>query len=108
MVQLYLHSGQLPTRSLLENRGLTSSSHCRFGCEAPESPLHLFTICPVFHHFRQSTLDNLHQTSSSLMEGINCQLRSSNFGYYSLYSLFFITIGMASWIKFLVFRSYSI
>jgi hypothetical protein len=69
-VQLYARSGQLPTRALLASRGLISSSRCRFGCCAAESAQHLFSTCSIFHSFRESTLADLHRTSSALLEDV--------------------------------------
>ncbi len=75
MVQLYVHSGQLPTRALLASRRM-SPCHCWFRCDTAETPIHLFSVCPVFNHLWVSTLDDIHQISSSVLEGVSNQLQS--------------------------------
>ena len=68
MVQLYVCSGQLPTRALLVSRRMSPSCHCQFRCDTVETPLHLFSVCPVFNHLQVSTLDDIHQILSSVLE----------------------------------------
>ena len=67
LVQLYMRSGQLPTRRLLFRRKMASSSQCRFGCQSAETVHHLFIKCPQFSEYRRSTLSDIHRITSSLV-----------------------------------------
>ncbi|KAK0219083.1 hypothetical protein IW262DRAFT_1437057 [Armillaria fumosa] len=51
-VQLYARSGQLATASGLYQKRLLAHEWCCLGCQAIESPHHVFVECPVFKNFR--------------------------------------------------------
>ncbi|KAJ7843507.1 hypothetical protein B0H14DRAFT_2359025 [Mycena olivaceomarginata] len=46
VVQLYVHSGQLPTTDVLYSRGKLETPLCRLGCKAIEDQHHIFVNCP--------------------------------------------------------------
>ena len=55
-VQLYARSGQLATADILNKRNKLDDDKCRLGCNATESPQHLFIHCPVYQEWRDETL----------------------------------------------------
>ncbi len=69
-VQLYAHSGELPTGALLRSRSLIAPTQYRFACDTPVSPHHLFSIYPASSLFQQSTLEDIQHSSSAILEDI--------------------------------------
>ena len=51
-VQLYARSGQLATADILRKRNKLEDDKCRVGCDATESPRHLFVNCPKYQQWR--------------------------------------------------------
>src|SRR6266567_1335081 len=51
-VQLYVRSGQLATTDILRKRNKLENDKCRLGCNATESPQHLFVNCPKYQQWR--------------------------------------------------------
>ncbi|KAJ6628154.1 hypothetical protein B0H10DRAFT_1778514, partial [Mycena sp. CBHHK59/15] len=48
VIQLYAHSGQLPSAETLESRGKIGSCLCRLGCDVVERMHHVFVDCKHF------------------------------------------------------------
>ncbi|KAF5370395.1 hypothetical protein D9758_006983 [Tetrapyrgos nigripes] len=69
-IQLYLRSGQLPTRQITAPRLHEKSSLCRFGCCTVESPHHLFVQCTHFNriraHYTARALESLQTHAQSM------------------------------------------
>ncbi|KAF5333796.1 hypothetical protein D9758_015263 [Tetrapyrgos nigripes] len=69
-IQLYLRSGQLPTRQITALRLHEKSSLCRFGCCTVESPHHLFVQCTHFNriraHYTARALESLQTHAQSM------------------------------------------
>lgn len=55
-IQLYARSGQLATADILKNRNKLQDDKCRLGCDATESPRHLFVNCPKYQEWRDESL----------------------------------------------------
>jgi len=51
-VQLYARSGQLATADILRKRNKLEDDKCRLGCDATESPRHLFINCQKYQEWR--------------------------------------------------------
>ena len=51
-VQLYARSGQLATADILKKQNKLDDDKCRLGCDATESPQHLFINCPKYQEWR--------------------------------------------------------
>ena len=55
-VQLYARSGQLATADILKKRNKLANDGCQLGCNATESPRHLFISCPRYQEWRDEML----------------------------------------------------
>ena len=58
-VQLYARSGQLATADILKKRNQLANDKCRLGCDATESPRHLFIKCPKYQDWRDESLKEM-------------------------------------------------
>jgi hypothetical protein len=58
-VQLYARSGQLATADVLKRRNQLDIDKCRLGCNATESPRHLFIDCQKYQEWRNESLREL-------------------------------------------------
>jgi hypothetical protein len=58
-VQLYARSGQLATADILKKRHLLDDDSCRLGCNATESPRHIFLMCPQYETWRNDARDEI-------------------------------------------------
>jgi hypothetical protein len=56
VVQLYARSGQLATADILKRRNQLDDDKCRLGCDATESPRHLFVVCGKYQDWRDESL----------------------------------------------------
>lgn len=56
-VQLYAHSGQLPTASSMKQKKTTVNSGCRYGCGDTEDMYHIFVKCKRFETLRGKAMD---------------------------------------------------
>ncbi|KAF8222565.1 hypothetical protein L208DRAFT_1322030, partial [Tricholoma matsutake] len=60
LIQLYLHSGQLPMAAHLHSQHRIESQHCCFGCfDIPEDDHHLFVECPYFTELHLNSGSNV-------------------------------------------------
>jgi hypothetical protein len=55
-VQLYARSGQLATADILKKRNQLEDDKCRLGCDATETPRHLFVNCIKYQEWRDESL----------------------------------------------------
>jgi hypothetical protein len=55
-VQLYARSGQLATADILKKRNRLEDDKCRLGCDATETPRHLFVNCMKYQEWRDESL----------------------------------------------------
>ncbi|KAJ7853588.1 hypothetical protein B0H13DRAFT_1642863 [Mycena leptocephala] len=60
LVQLYAHSGQLPTTDLLYSRGHLTDPNCRMGCAAIEDARHIFVDCARYTSWRAKASEELY------------------------------------------------
>lgn len=58
-VQLYARSGQLATADILKKRNQLENDKCRLGCDATESPRHLFIHCQKYQEWRNESLQEI-------------------------------------------------
>ena len=58
-VQLYARSGQLATADVLKKRNQLLDDKCRLGCNATESPRHLFISCQIYQDWRVESLHEM-------------------------------------------------
>ncbi|KAJ7761471.1 hypothetical protein B0H14DRAFT_2403719 [Mycena olivaceomarginata] len=59
VIQLYAHSGQLPTADVLYSRGKLETPLCRLGCKAIKDQHHIFVNCPRYAPWRTSAANEL-------------------------------------------------
>ena len=59
VIQLYARSGQLATADILKKRNKLGDDKCRLGCDATESPRHLFIKCPKYQEWRDETMEEV-------------------------------------------------
>jgi hypothetical protein len=58
-VQLYARSGQLATADILKKRNQLDDDKCRLGCDATETPRHLFVSCQKYQEWRNDVLQEV-------------------------------------------------
>jgi hypothetical protein len=69
-VQLYARSGQLATADTLRKRKNMEDDKCRLGCNATETPRHLFINCPIYQKWRDETSKEVIEKTELKMETI--------------------------------------
>ena len=68
LVQLYAHSGQLPTAEGMFSKKSLDSPICHFGCPDIESPHHIFVICGRFSELRSKEHASLYTTIKNKLD----------------------------------------
>ncbi|PIL32093.1 hypothetical protein GSI_06798 [Ganoderma sinense ZZ0214-1] len=76
LVQLYVHSSQLDDAFMRCRRFCDVSPACHFGCDALETPHHLFVECPRFAGVRDETLTAVVRDTSMLLQATETPLPS--------------------------------
>lgn len=74
LVQLYLCSSQLDDARTRHRRFGDTSPSCHFGCDALETPHHLFVQCPHFEAVRDEALRALLRDTSALLQATKTPL----------------------------------
>jgi hypothetical protein len=69
-VQLYARSGQLATADILRKRKKMEDDKCRLGCNATETPRHLFIKCPKYQKWRDEASKEVSEKTELKMETI--------------------------------------
>ncbi|KAF8953177.1 hypothetical protein BDZ97DRAFT_1873600 [Flammula alnicola] len=72
-VQLYARSGQLATADILKKRNLLDDDKCRLGCNATESPRHIFLTCPHYEIWRNDARDEITRKTEMKAETMEIQ-----------------------------------
>lgn len=74
-IQLYARSGQLATANGLCQKAMLAHELCRLGCQAIESPHHVFVDCPVFQTFWDEAAKEILRVTEKALESAKKDLK---------------------------------